>query len=167
MKNFLLIALTVICALFTFGQSYALLAGDNLFSHQDDQLMPKDPSQNIPPKPRTEAAIEAEKFFLQTFNNGEYEKIDSVLIALVGAYLTDPEDSITAGYIGSAHLWRLTEQSRLNVIPPTITDSIPLARKYLQRSVDLYPNAVWLGQLGAVMMAEGGIDINNQLIFMG
>ena len=45
-------------------------------------------TQNIPRRLRAEAAIEAEKFFLQAFNNGEHEKIDSVLTALVRAYLT-------------------------------------------------------------------------------
>lgn len=32
--------------------------------------------------------------------------------------------------------------SRLAEIPATITDSIVLGRKYLKRSVDLYPNAI-------------------------
>lgn len=49
------------------------------------------------------------------------------------------------------------------MIPAAITDSIVLGRKYLKRSVDLFPNAILLGQLGALTMTEGQIDANDAL----
>ncbi|SEQ98289.1 hypothetical protein SAMN05421690_10053 [Nitrosomonas sp. Nm51] len=133
----------------------------DFFNHHNRHFSYRDPSETIPSRQRTEAAIEADNFFWFAFNNGRYDLIDQVLNALVGAYLIDPEDPLTAGHIGSTHLWRLSEQSRLDDIPPTITDSVIIARKYLRRSVDLFPNAIFLGQLGGLTILEGQTDFND------
>lgn len=167
MKGKRLLPLSVLLFVVLVSFVQIVLARDNNqvrdnFSSQQVQSQ-KDPSETIPPRPRTDAAIQANNFFWFAFNNGRYDLIDQVLEALVGAYLNDPGDALTAGFIGTTHLWRLSEQSRLAEIPATITDSIVLGRKYLKRSVDLYPNAILLGQLGALTMAEGQIDTNDAL----
>ena len=168
MKGRKLLSLSVLLCIVLVTDVQTVLARDDTqvggnLSSQNVQS-PEDPSQTIPPRQRTEAATQASNFFWFAFNNGRYDLIDQVLEALVGAYLSDPGDALTAGHIGTTHLWRLSEQSRLAEIPATITDSIILGRKYLQKSVDLFPNAIFLGQLGALTITEGQIDGNDALI---
>lgn len=118
--------------------------------------------------PRTESALQADDFFWYVFNNGDYDSIPLVINALTAAYIEDPNDATTSGHIGALHLWRLSEQERLDVIPATITDHILLARKYLQQSINKDPhNAIYLGQLGATMMSEGEIDREKNLVRKG
>ncbi len=117
---------------------------------------------------RTEQAEQADGLFWYVFGNGDYDSIPLALNALTAAYIADPEDSITAAHIGGLHLWKLSEQERLDEIPATITDHIILSRKYLQKSIKLNRHdARYLGQMGAMMMAEGQIDDNSRLQKLG
>ncbi len=119
--------------------------------------------------PRSDAAVQADALFWQVFHGGEYDNIPLALDALTAAYLEDPNDPITAGHIGGGlHLWRVSEQARMHVIPPTITDHVVLARKYLEKSIQLdHRDARFLGQLGGMMMAEGAIHGDSKLIRRG
>ncbi|MCK5831742.1 MAG: hypothetical protein KAH20_15720 [Methylococcales bacterium] len=118
--------------------------------------------------PRTESAIQADAFFWQVLNSGDYESIPLVTNALTAAYLQDPNDSVTSAHIGSLHMWTVLEQERLEQIPATITDHIVLARKYLEQSTKKNPHdARILGFLSAMMMIEGEIDQNKKLVQKG
>jgi hypothetical protein len=121
-----------------------------------------------PTTTRSEAAIHADALFWKVFNGGEYDNIPIALNALTAAYLADPNDPVTAGHIGGGlHLWRLTEQLRLDQIPATITDHAVVGRKYLQESVRLQPDARYLGQLAGVLMTEGRIHDDQSLVREG
>lgn len=126
------------------------------------------PSDNVITKLRTDAAVEADVFFWNVFNGGEYENIPAILEAMTAAYLGDPTDSVTAAHIGWTHLWHMTEQLRFDQIPPTITDDAVLARKYFARAVYLDPtDARYLSDLAAAAMAEGYIHQEPRLVKWG
>jgi len=141
-----------------------LMTGLSMSSAAFPGLIP----EKTPTMARSEAALQADAFFWAIFNGGDFDSIPLALDALTAAYLADPNDPITAGHIGGGlHLWRLTEQLRLNEIPPTITDHATLGRKYLQESVRLKPDARHLGQLAGLMMAEGNIHNDPGLVHEG
>lgn len=117
---------------------------------------------------RTAAATKADAVFWQTFHAGEYENISRALQALTTAYLADPNDPITAAHIGWMHIWRLSERSRLDDIPSTITDDAILARRYFQEATNLNPQEPrYLGFLAATTLAEGSIHKDEKEIRRG
>lgn len=121
--------------------------------------------KKLPSEERSEAAIQAEYFFWEVFNNGLYDLIPYVLNALTGAYLADPHDSKTAGYIGAVHSWRLSERMRMDEIPPTITDDATIARKYFSEKMRMEPrDAHYLGFLGSLTMSEADVHGDQELL---
>lgn len=121
-----------------------------------------------PSKTRSEEAIQAEFFFWEVFHNGLYDLIPDVLNALTAAYLTNPNDSTTAAYIGAAHAWRLSERARTDPIPATITDHAVLARKYFEEKVRMDPHdAHYIGFLGSLMMSEADVHGDAKLMDEG
>jgi tetratricopeptide (TPR) repeat protein len=117
---------------------------------------------------RSEAALQADELFWQTFHQGEYEKIPQALEALTAAYLETPTDATTAAHIAWLHNWRSAERVRMEDIPATITDDILLARRYFQEAVALNPSDPRiLGFLGGHMVAEGTIQQDEKLIREG
>lgn len=120
------------------------------------------------PKPRTDAAIQADAFFWQVFHNGLYDQIPAVLNALTGVHLLDPNDATTTAHIGFMHAWHLTERWRLEQIPPTIVDDALLSRSYFQQAVRLEPSDKrYLGFLGGMTLSEGGIHGDEKLARKG
>jgi hypothetical protein len=117
---------------------------------------------------RSEAAVNADKVFWETFHSGEYDKIQGALGVLTAAYLDTPDDAITASHVAWLHIWRIAERTRLNPLPPIITDDIVLARKYFQEAVTLNPaDARYLGFLGSSMLIEGDIHKDEKLTRRG
>jgi hypothetical protein len=128
--------------------------------------------QAAPPKApsgiRTEAAQNADALFWSTLHGGRYDEIQPVLDALTAAYLANPADAVTAAHIGWMHMWRLSESTRLERTPATITDDAVLARKYFQEANRLDPaEARYLGFLAGSTMAEGNIHKDERLIRRG
>src|SRR5215813_3323064 len=117
---------------------------------------------------RTDAAVQADALFWQTLHEGEYQEIPSALEALTGAYLANPNDSVTAAHIGWMHIWRLAERARLEQVPATITDDAALARRYFQEAVNLNPHEPrYLGFLAAATLAEGSIHKDEKVTRRG
>ena len=117
---------------------------------------------------RTPAALEADKLFWATLHGGNYAGIGKALEANTAAYLENPNDAVTAAHVGWLHMWRLAERSRLDAVPPTMTDDAVLARKYFQEAVALNPGeARYLGFLAAAMLAEGSIHKDEKLLRQG
>jgi uncharacterized protein YceK len=117
---------------------------------------------------RTEAAQKADTLFWSTLHSGRYDEIGQALDALTSAYLANPADAVTAAHIGWMHMWRLSESTRLERVPATITDDAVLARKYFQEANRLDPaEARYLGFLAGSTMAEGNIHKDDRLIRRG
>lgn len=69
------------------------------------------------------------------------------------AYLADPNDAVTAAHIGWMHIWRPSESTRLDRVPPTITDDAVLARRYFQEAASMDPHdARFLGFLASATL---------------
>jgi len=115
---------------------------------------PKSPSEQ-----RTALAKKADELFWDTFHNARYDRIQPALEAETAAYLADPADAITAAHIGWLHFWRLSEASRLDATPATITDDAVVAQKYFAEAVALDPHeARYAGFLASATLVEGSID---------
>lgn len=113
---------------------------------------------------RQPAALQADGLFWETFQSGDYAKIQASLEASTAAYLRNPNDAVTAAHVGWLHMWRLSERSRLDRTPASITDDAVLARKYFQKAVDLAPDdARFRGFLASAMLAEAQIDRDTAL----
>ncbi len=126
------------------------------------------PSDDAPATTRTDAAIEAEAFFWEVFNGGEYEKIPTLQEVMTAAYLADPTDAVTAAQLGWTYSWHITEQLRLDEIPPTITNDLVLARKFFDRAVHFNPtDARYLSGLAATTIGEGLIHQQPRLVKRG
>jgi hypothetical protein len=112
---------------------------------------------------RTAAALKADEVFWRVFHAGDYEHIQQALDAVTAAYLQDPTDAVTASHVAWLHIWRASERSRLENIPPTVTDDILLARRYFQEAVALNPaDARYRGFLAATTLAAGKINQDEQ-----
>lgn len=125
-------------------------------------------STKQPASSRTEASVQADELFWQTFHVGQYEEIPTALQALTGAYLANPNDATTAAHIGWMHIWRLAESARLDQVPPTITDDAVVARRYFQEAVNLNPHEPrYLGFLASATQAEGSIHKDEKITRRG
>lgn len=117
---------------------------------------------------RGESAKNADVLFWEALHSGDYNGLPQAIRALTAAYLQDTNDSVTAAHLGWAHIWRLAESSRLDEVPPTITDHAVLARRYFQEAVALDPSdARYLGFLGSTQLAEGNIHRDEKLTRTG
>lgn len=117
---------------------------------------------------RSEAALAADTLFWEALHSGDYEKIPTVLEAMTGAYLANPNDAVTAAHVGWLHIWRLAERARLSKVPATITDDAVMARKYFQEAVTLNPEEPrYLGFLASSLLAEGNIHKDEKLLRQG
>src|SRR5262245_39132497 len=107
----------------------------------------------------SQKAKDANAKFWDAFHGGRYEQIPEVLEALTAAYIENPRDAETAAHIGFLHIWRLSEQARLDTRSATITDHIVLSRKYFAEAVRLAPDD-WRfkGFLASMEIAEGSLD---------
>lgn len=118
--------------------------------------------------PRSEAALEVDKFFWQVFNNGEYEKIPAILDAMMGVYLADPNDSLTAAHIGWTYLWRVSEQRRLAQAPVALLNDFSVGRKYFERAALNDPSdARFLAGVALAQVTEGILHHENKNIKEG
>jgi hypothetical protein len=116
----------------------------------------------------SQKAKEANAKFWDAFHGGRYEQIPQVLEALTAAYIENPRDAETAAHIGFSHIWRLTEQVRLETPSAAITDHIVLSRKYFAEAVRLAPDD-WRfrGFLASVELAEGSLHGDEKLARRG
>jgi hypothetical protein len=108
----------------------------------------------------TKLAVKAEKEFWDSFHKGNYKNIDNVLFYLQAAYLENPNNSKLASYIGFSHMWKISERekSASKGKNPLITNSLDLAVKYFQTSIDLdKSDPRVLGFLGYSNMSAGTI----------
>ena len=110
-------------------------------------------------KTRSQAALEADDLFWQTFHNGEYDMIPNVLEALTAAYLQSPNDAVTAAHIAWLHSWRSAERNRLASVPAVITDDIMLSRRYFQEAAQLDPSDARVMGFLAGHPETGGVDM--------
>lgn len=117
---------------------------------------------------RSAAALDADLRFWDVFHGGRYEEIQPTLELLTRAYLTDPNDSVTASHVAWLHLWRLSERTRMSEVSATITDDSVLARKYFEEASALNPHdARLLGFLAVANLSEGAIHKNEKQIRKG
>ena len=122
----------------------------------------------ISTRSRSQAAIDADKLFWQTFHTGNYNGIERALEVVTAAYLQTPGDAITASHVGWLHIWRVSERARLVAPPSTITDDVILARRYFEESVRLAPHdARTQGFLASAMLAEGQVQGDERLTRRG
>tara|TARA_Y100001970_G_C14229951_1_gene857963 strand:+ start:92 stop:1150 length:1059 start_codon:yes stop_codon:yes gene_type:complete len=108
----------------------------------------------------TNLAIKAEKEFWDSFHKGNYKNIDNVLFYLQAAYLENPNNSKLASYIGFSHMWKVSEREKdlSRGKNPLITNSLDLAVKYFQTSIDLdRSDPRVLGFLGYSNMSAGTV----------
>ena len=117
------------------------------------------------PAERTPQAIAADSLFWRTFRTGSYAEIPRAMRALKAAYLQNPGDYRTAGYIGFLHAWTLGESSRISPMGPEITDNAVMARRYFDHAAARSPEAdPRLTGFGAVFqMSEGSIHRDRAL----
>lgn len=114
---------------------------------------------DTPAPARQPAALQADGLFWETFHSGDYARIQPSIEAATAAYLQNPNDAVTAAHVGWLHMWRVSERSRLEHAPASITDDVVLARKYFQKAVELAPDdARYRGFLASAMLAEAQID---------
>jgi hypothetical protein len=124
--------------------------------------------QKVASATRTEAALKADSQFWSTLHAGRYEDIGRTLDTLTAAYLADPSDAVTAAHVGWLHIWRLSESSRLEKAPASITDDAVLAHKYFREANRLDPTeARYLGFLAGSMLADGALHRDEQLTRRG
>lgn len=115
-----------------------------------------------PTSSHSKLADSAKKNFWDTLHKGNYAALPQTTSQLTDAYLEDSNDPQLAGYLGFAHIWRITERAREKNIPATITNEIILAKKYFSDAVELSPEDARLqGFLGVSMLASGKI-FNNE-----
>jgi hypothetical protein len=113
---------------------------------------------------RSAAAVKADDLFWQTFHGAQYEEIPRALDVLTAAYVQTPSDAKTAAHIAWLHNWRVSERSRMQTVPATITDDIMLARRYFQEAVTLDPSdARYRGFLAGNTLAEGNLHRDERL----
>jgi hypothetical protein len=106
----------------------------------------------------TELARQATQVFWDRFHAGRYEQLPEVLTLLTAAYLENPRDPRISLLLAHAHLWQISERSRLADIPPTITDEAILAERYFAEAQRLNPGDDRIpGWLGGVRLALGQI----------
>src|SRR5262249_54840059 len=90
--------------------------------------------------------------------------LPAVIEALTAAYIVDPRDAETAAHLGFAHVWWVSESSRLDQRPATITDHVVLARKYFAEAVRLAPSDQrYRGFHAGQELAEGTIHGDEKL----
>jgi len=121
--------------------------------------------QKTPSSERSAAAVKADELFWSTLHGGRYDDIGKALDPLTAAYLSDPSDALTAAHIGWLHIWRLSESTRLEKVPASITDDAVLAHKFFDEASRLQPTeARFLGFLASSMLAEGSVHKDQALI---
>src|SRR5256885_1137074 len=141
--------------------SAVALAGCSFFAIQSAP-------QKTPSIIRTDAAQKADALFWATLHGGRYDEITRSLDTLTSAYLADPSDAVTAAHVGWLHIWRISESSRLERVPATITDDAVMAHKYFQEASRLAPTeARYLGFLASSMLAEGNVHKDEKLTRRG
>jgi hypothetical protein len=117
---------------------------------------------------RSPAAIAADSVFWHTFHGAQYDSIQPAIEALTQAYLATPNDAMTAAHLGWLHIWRISEHSRLERTPASITEDMALARRFFEEAVKLDPSdARLLGFLASARMGEGSIEGDEQLSRLG
>lgn len=123
------------------------------------------PPADVSPAPRTPLAITADSLFWQAFHAGAYDQAPRVMRVLKAAYLQNPTDHRTAALIGFLHAWQLAERSRLNAVPPEITDHAVLARRYFDQAIAHNPreDARHLGFNAVFRMSEGDVHRDHAL----
>jgi hypothetical protein len=125
------------------------------------------PGKVAEPDSSPEAKV-ADATFWATFHGGQYDKIGAALEKLEIAYLAHPNDPKTAAHIGFMHMWRLSESARQDVLSPSITDDLALARRYFDEAVRLEPHdARYRGFLAGAILAEGKIHHDEKLTRTG
>ena len=124
--------------------------------------------QKTASRDRSEAAQKADQLFWATLHGGRYDDITRALEVLTAAYLANPADAVTAAHVGWLHIWRLSENARLDKVPATITDDAVLAHKYFAEASQLDPaEARYLGFLASSMLADGNVHKDETLTRRG
>jgi hypothetical protein len=117
---------------------------------------------------RSEKARAADAKFWDALHGGRYEELPQVLDLLTAAYIENPRDAQTAAHIGFSHVWRVSEQARLDTHSPIITDELVLARKYFSEAVRLAPgDERFRGFLAGVEIGEGSVHGDQKLMRRG
>ncbi len=114
-----------------------------------------------------EVSKNANDFFWEALHAGRYDALPDVIEALQRAYLTDPNDAVTAAHLGFAHIWVIAERTRLDPIPATITDHMLLSQRYFGEAVEMTGDPRFLGFLAGTELANGTIHRDERLIRQG
>lgn len=127
-----------------------------------------DPVAMAPPKTdapsTTDLALNAKRSFWTALHAARYESIDGLLEDLTAAYIEAPSDSELALLTAHAHLWRLSERSRLDPVPARITDHAALAAHYFSQAERMSPEDDRIpGWLGGTLAALGSINDDERL----
>lgn len=127
-----------------------------------------------PDKTATPSASVSEKSkaanakFWDALHGGRYEQLPEVLEALTAAYVANPRDAETASHIGFSHIWRVSEQARLDTQSARITDHTVLSRKYFAEAARLAPDDWRIkGFLASMELAEGSVHGDEKLTRRG
>ena len=142
--------------LFMLAALVMLMGGCNLFD-SDGLSLSKPNAENV--LAREGLGRFANDYFWDQFHQGNYDQVDSVLYYLTAAYNDNPNNLETVSHLGFAHVWKLSERTRLDEIPPTIIDHGALNLKYFSEAYDMNPrDARVLGFLADAQMTVGSIN---------
>jgi hypothetical protein len=115
--------------------------------------------------PGTAAALAA---FREALTAGAYDRLPALRTQLTAAYLENPRHPVVALYLGMAHLWTMSESTRMNPSPPTVTDHAVLANKYLSEAARLAPADLRIaGFVASTELALGAIHQDEKLTRKG
>jgi hypothetical protein len=110
-------------------------------------------------------ATRAKAYFWDALHGALYEELPAVTEALTEAYLEQPADPEIALLLAHAHLWKVSERSRLATQDATITDELILADRYFSEAMRLRPDDRRIaGWQGGVRLALGSIHNDERLI---
>ncbi len=113
---------------------------------------------------RGAAALAANSVFWHTFHGAQYDGIQNAIEALTRVYLATPNDQVTAARLAWLHMWRISERTRLDSAPATITEDMLVSRRYFEEAVRLdESDPRTLGFLASARMGEGAIEGDERL----
>lgn len=99
-----------------------------------------------------------EKRFWDSFHNGGYDKIGSLLNDFKALYVDYPNHPVIAARIGFLHIWRLAERRRLDPIPAEIISDATVCEKFFHEASKLDPSdARFKGFWASCILAEADI----------
>ena len=130
--------------------------------HDDELVAPlaiRSAETKTPAAGQTDLARHASTTFREALYAARYESLPDVRRLLTASYLENPSDPEVALLLGHAHLWTLSERSRVgDAVGPEITDHALLAEHYFGEASALAPEDDRIpGWQGGARLAIGDI----------